>query len=84
MGTRWIYPWCRTASKYSCPAADFTGNRPVRSTDDHSLRWRVKAWLEGRVSVGAVGGAMGSKIVPRQEDGGALRVEATPLRRVSR
>ncbi len=56
----------------------------MRSADDHSLRWRVKAWLEGRVSVGAVGGAMGSKIVPRQEDGGALRVEATPLRRVSR
>jgi hypothetical protein len=84
MGARWIYPWCRTTNKYSCPAADFTGNRRVRSADDHSLLWRVKAWLEGRVSAGAVGSARGSNIVPRQEDGGALRVDATPLRRVSR
>ena len=84
MGARWIYPWCRTTSKYSCPAADFIGNRPVRSADDHLLLWRVKAWLEDRVSAGAVGSARGSKIVPRQEDGGTLRVDATPLRRVSR
>jgi hypothetical protein len=54
-GTRWIHPWCRTTSKYSCPAVDLTGNRPVRSTDDHWLLWRMKAWLEGRVSAGAVG-----------------------------
>jgi hypothetical protein len=77
-----MYPWCRTTSKYSCPAADLTGNRPVRSADDHSRLWRVRAWLEGRVSAGAVGG--GSRTVLRQEDGGTLRVVATPLRRVSR
>ena len=82
MGTRWIYPWCRTTSKYSCPAADFTGNRPVRSADDHSLLCRVKAWLESRGSAGAVGG--GNRTVLRQEDGRTLRVVATPLRRVSR
>jgi hypothetical protein len=76
------YPWCRTTSKYSCPAADYTGNRPVRSAEDHSLLWRVKAWLDGRISAGAV--VWGSTIVPRQEDEVTLRVDATPLQRVSR
>ena len=45
MGCRWMYPWCRTTSKYSCPAADLIGKRPVKSAEAQWVLWRVNVWL---------------------------------------
>ena len=41
-GVRRMYPWCTTTKMYSCPSYDRTGNRPVRSADDHAVLAMVK------------------------------------------
>ena len=77
---------------YSCPFTDLTGKRPVRSADDHSLLWDVKAKLSrgsstgsGRLGSGEVVGVREAlEATERQVGGGVLRVDATPWRKVSR
>ncbi len=77
---------------YSCPFTDLMGKRPVRSAEDHSLLWEVKAKLSrgsstgsGRLGSGEIVGVREAlEATERQVGDGVLRVDATPWRKVSR
>jgi hypothetical protein len=57
---------------YSCPFTDLTGKRPVRSADDHSLLWEVKAKLSRGSSSGSgrLGSGGGSRRVGGNREAG--------------
>ena len=72
MGCRWMYPWCRTTSKYSCPAADLIGKRPVKSAEAQWVLWRVNVWLWRGGLTGAE--ETGAKAGMKERSGGVLLV----------
>ena len=67
-----MYPWCRTTSKYSCPAADLIGKRPVKSADAQWVLWRVNVWLWRGGLTGAE--ETGAKAGIKERSGGVLLV----------